>query len=274
VILHTNDGGTTWITQMNNSDESPLMDVHFVSNAVGYAVGESGAVLSPNDGGATWVEKMDDSFYHFLDGFFVDETNGWVVGQYLGLPHVSVIFSTTDGGESWTSQTFGEDETLSCVYFVNEVMGWAGGGSTNSCTILKTEDGGETWNPEDPGITNPLYAMHFHNDVLGWAVGYNGTIISTQLNTGLPRAEQDDQFMVYPNPSTGKIAVHLDPAFGDKVSVRIQDMTGRTVYADFGNSLIRQPTRQLDLSEAAESVYMISVSNGETRLFRKIIIAR
>ena len=274
VILHTTDGGNTWYHQMNNSDENPLMSIHFIDNLTGYAAGEKGTILKTVDGGQTWSSKMDDPFYEFYGLFFIDATHGWAVGQYLGLPHVSVIFRTMDGGESWDLKTFDEDESLSCLYFVNASIGWAGGGSATTCTILKTEDGGDTWNPEDPGTTDAVYGMHFENDVLGWAVGYNGTIITTQLNTGTGEELSVSSFDVFPNPTTGQLSLVLSPEIENKVRLSILNMLGKTVYTS-EEIIPGGGTRwQLNLDHLDDGVYFVQVESGTKAESRKFIISR
>lgn len=93
VILHTTDGGATWVKQMDGrqagklaieylqkrehespaiaqllADEKslegaggtqPFLDVHFVSDRVGYAVGTFNRLFRTEDGGSSWVPMLD-----------------------------------------------------------------------------------------------------------------------------------------------------------------------------------------------------------------------
>jgi len=66
---------------------------------------------------------------------FIDEKNGWIVGDG------SVIIHTKDGGDSWQLQLCPAEEILWAVDFIDTENGWIC--SQNS--ILKTTDGGENW---------------------------------------------------------------------------------------------------------------------------------
>ena len=105
-------------------------------------MGESGGILKTDDGGSNWAVQMSENSYHFYGVHFLNELRGFVVGTYLGIPHVSVIFSTADGGSAWTSQTFGTDEALSDIYFADESNGWAVGSVSNTGIMLHSSDGG------------------------------------------------------------------------------------------------------------------------------------
>ena len=67
VILHTNDGGTTWKHQRGGhrfhvGGDNVLLGVHFVDNRVGWAVGESGTIFHTANGGVTWELQSAQSY--------------------------------------------------------------------------------------------------------------------------------------------------------------------------------------------------------------------
>jgi photosystem II stability/assembly factor-like uncharacterized protein len=109
----------------------------------------------------------------YQDLFFVDESNGWAVGE------LGKIYHSSDGGSSWTLQESGTDYDLHCVYFANDQQGLAGG-SYN--TILMTKDGGVSWvlvnkNDNQKSICMDMY---FVDDGIGWVVDNYGGIMHTQ----------------------------------------------------------------------------------------------
>src|SRR5210317_1290648 len=108
IILHTSDGGANWVKQVDASDEAPLRSVFFVNGNTGYAVSENGEILHTSDGGTNWSRQADFSSNELRSVFFLDEDHGWVVGEYLGLPHETVILITADGGENWAEHYFYE----------------------------------------------------------------------------------------------------------------------------------------------------------------------
>jgi photosystem II stability/assembly factor-like uncharacterized protein len=61
VILHSRDGGSSWVRQFYAPDgERPLLDVWFADPEQGLAVGAYGTVMATVDGGETWQRSLID----------------------------------------------------------------------------------------------------------------------------------------------------------------------------------------------------------------------
>ncbi len=133
-IVVSDDSGATW-KQSPVPVSSDLTAVYFAEAKQGWAVGHDGVVLHTDDGGNTWALQLDGrkanellvaamarkvaaepasdqakklhaeaARYNeqgadkpFLDVWFADADNGYVVGAY------NMIFRTNDGGRTWTS---------------------------------------------------------------------------------------------------------------------------------------------------------------------------
>jgi len=133
-IVYSDDAGKSW-QQAQVPVSSDLVAVSFPTPEQGWAVGHDGIVLHSADGGATWVRQLDGrglgkimtDFYgaqaakgtlgsadaaaalideagriaaqgaenSFLDVWFADASNGFVVGAF------NLIFRTADGGKTW-----------------------------------------------------------------------------------------------------------------------------------------------------------------------------
>lgn len=133
-IVYSDDAGKTW-QQARVPVSSDLVAVHFPSPQQGWAVGHDGVILHSTDAGATWTKQFDGrslnpavtAYYaaqlssgllgnnaeaaaivegagrlaaqgaenSFLDVWFADNQNGFVVGAF------NLIFHTTDGGRTW-----------------------------------------------------------------------------------------------------------------------------------------------------------------------------
>jgi photosystem II stability/assembly factor-like uncharacterized protein len=131
-IVYSTDAGTTW-KQANVPVSSDLTAVFFVNDQKGWAVGHDGVILNTSDGGINWTLQLDGRGANerlvehmqeranqnpqaadmkqllrearrykeqgpdkpFLDVWFADENNGYVVGAY------NLIFRTSDGGRNW-----------------------------------------------------------------------------------------------------------------------------------------------------------------------------
>ena len=114
----------------------------------------------------------------YSDVIFVDQHNGWVVGEN------GLIIHTNDGGKSWEYQQKGEISELYSVDFIDSLRGWATGSDFDSTTglflgkILRTDNGGEKWSIYETGY-NVFYDICFVDSSRGWAVGLNGVIYHT-----------------------------------------------------------------------------------------------
>ena len=89
-----------------------IFSVSFVDQNHGWACGDESTWMWTNNGGETWtVERMEvsqvglslettlavpDIIYYGVQ--FIDQHNGWIVGEYGNIRH------TSDGGKTWDSQ--------------------------------------------------------------------------------------------------------------------------------------------------------------------------
>lgn len=124
IVLLSDDSGQSW-RQARVPVSVSLTAVQFVDAERGWAVGHLGVILHSTDGGETWVKQLDGvAAAHlalvsaqqgndakrlkdaewlvadgpdkpFLDLYFSDRRNGYVVGAY------GLILRTADGGDSW-----------------------------------------------------------------------------------------------------------------------------------------------------------------------------
>ena len=108
VILHTADGGGSWLPQTTPISTS-LYGVHFVDAKHGWAVGGAtlpymkrgrGVVLRTDDGGKTWLREPVDTLPALRRVWFQSEKSGFAVGDGSPL-FPSGVFFTGDGGRSW-----------------------------------------------------------------------------------------------------------------------------------------------------------------------------
>ena len=96
-IVHTTDGGKTWLQQEADT-ENNLLGVSFVDSQHGWAIGHSGEILHTADSGKTWKKQRSGVNRHLFGIHFVDPQTGWVVGQG------GVILHTRNGGQKWEVQ--------------------------------------------------------------------------------------------------------------------------------------------------------------------------
>jgi photosystem II stability/assembly factor-like uncharacterized protein len=131
-VIHTADGGTTWITQTLTcgypSCPWRLHALEMLDNQEGWIAGEG--PYHTTDGGAHWNVEDLDVGGDFQDIQFVDALNGWLAGNY------GMILVTRDGGDTrrWVDNDV-SSFTLRGISFVNADKGWLVG---DCGTILTT----------------------------------------------------------------------------------------------------------------------------------------
>lgn len=133
-ILKTINGGTTWTALSTNYPTYWFWDIHFVTDNIGFIVGESdpgtnpggaGLVLKTIDGGTTWTTCLANPGIPTRDLFVLDQNTLFVCG---GAEQMNgKILKSTDSGTSWTpiGQTY-FDAMLGGMVFINSTTGYLG----------------------------------------------------------------------------------------------------------------------------------------------------
>jgi len=129
-ILHTTDGGNSWI-QQDSPVENDIIYVFFLNQNLGWASAYNFTIppygtilLKTTNGGAEWTSTL----YHQENIFitcihYFDSLTGWMGGK----PHALV--KTTDGGINWTQAAI-DTSTLAFfpvlnLAFLNQEVGFA-----------------------------------------------------------------------------------------------------------------------------------------------------
>jgi hypothetical protein len=78
-------------------------------------------------------------------------------------------------------------------------------------------------------------------------------------------------FSLYPNPNDGNFTVKFTSNNSDDVLVAIFDMRGRQIYKNqFSNT--GNFNESIDLNTIQAGVYLVSITNGDTKLVKRIIV--
>ncbi len=158
------------VTKMTSGVPDTLSSLTFpVNSNEGWVCG--GSIIRHYINNAWTASDQDYPSGGYNAIYFVDNNNGWAVGDS------GVIAHTTDG-QNWTAQTNPSTNTLFDVFFLNTLEGWAIG---SGGTIIHTANGGTTWIVEGAGLTsNSLTGVHFvstDNGNVGYVVGNGKTLI-------------------------------------------------------------------------------------------------
>jgi len=167
-ILHSKDCGDTWQNQECNT-VGALQGIWFINDSCGWITGSS-RIYYTNNGGDNWQLIYSNNLVIYLsDICFLDENNGWTVGQGGRIMH------TIDGGYTWDSQAFGNGSGLLGVIFTDLLNGWAVGYNN---VIMHTVDGGNTWEVLSEGNSDYITNVWSTSNDNCWIVGKGGRILA------------------------------------------------------------------------------------------------
>lgn len=150
-IIKTVDGGLSW-TSVDSGIATDLKDISFISNSVGYAVGQTiinsffyGIILKTSDGGDTWTtvwtgDTLNPTVYGILSLHFPSPNVGYATLDNQD----DRVLKTVDGGSTWNSIPLNATGlyTYHKVFFLNEDSGFV---VSNNTYIQKTINGGASW---------------------------------------------------------------------------------------------------------------------------------
>jgi len=181
-IIHTSNGGDSWIVQ-NSTVPSFIVDIFFINENLGWAlvfrdVFPFGTIiLKTTNGGDTWIAEDypdDNAFMNTI--FFFDSLNGWVGGTYIA--------GTTNGGVTWVEADV-DSSMISGLpvfnfNFYNRQFGYACGGYLDLAGVIwRTTNYGESWSATgiSPDQVFDLYIIDSLNAIAlsGDPEGFFGT---------------------------------------------------------------------------------------------------
>jgi photosystem II stability/assembly factor-like uncharacterized protein len=231
VILHSADGGLTWERQratpfQPGSDDphngAPLLDVLFLDQSIGIAIGAYSLMLRTGDGGATWgkVELVapanpvadamdelleeadsgvsDDSWTMSADETEIEEEadphlNGIARtgdGSLFIVAERGAAFRSTDGGLSWQRIALPYDGSMFGVigYAGRHVLAFGLRGN-----VYESHDLGDNWTKVESGAELSLMGGAGWSNGGAALVGANGVVLTrSQGNSNLLRHNHPD----------------------------------------------------------------------------------
>lgn len=97
--------------------------------------------------------------------------------------------------------------------------------------------------------------------------------VESQLNESVAaNTTQDNKFRVYPNPATDKININYGSSVSEQSTVRITDVTGKTVLMQHRGLGSANNEKQLDIAQLNPGIYMVSISGDKSSPFNVKIL--
>lgn len=149
----------------------PLLDIKFVSDNIGFAVGAYGYFLMTEDGGKQWenVSARIDN----IDGFHLNVIQGvndkviWIAGEG------GVIFHSLDGGSHWARITTPYVNSwlgLELGLYPEHIYAYGIGG-----TIIESQDKGQSW--QRLSLLDPTSKEAITDGVMGSSLLQDRTVL-------------------------------------------------------------------------------------------------
>jgi photosystem II stability/assembly factor-like uncharacterized protein len=267
-VYTSTDGGAYWTPKFTNTSNTYFLDLFFLNQSTGWAVGGYVTVDKTTDGGDTWnlVGNTGFSPCDFTSVHFRDASNGWGVGDCGVVASSSngginwnggefyfntmanfksvffintdigwivgdsgIVMKTTNGGGFWNRIETNQNYYLNSVIFIDANTGWAAG---DNGLIIRTTNGGLNWTEDESHTFNKLRCIYFIPSGLGWAVGDNGTILRygpSGTGYGDMTNQTVNPLHIYPNPSAGHATVEFQLIETKHITLDITDATGKVV---------------------------------------------
>ncbi len=189
-IYKTSDSGVTWsVKYENKSNNQPLLQILFLDQKAGFAVGgdeynypghtAGGVILKTSDGGDTWANVFQTDGSIKCNSIAKDNNNNLYVIGNANTQKSDKIFKSNDGGITWITTEY-KDFKLSKIAFTGKFGFCTGGAYPGTGKIYRSVDNGGSWNESKSfSDTDWTWDLAF-KDSIGFCIGNNQSIYKTE----------------------------------------------------------------------------------------------
>lgn len=156
-----------WTTLNNSVFTGEIYDISFLTDRLGFAVCDSGAILRTTDGGGDWSAAQIPGAMQFHKIVPLSKDIIFAFGKPGCM--------STNGGLTWGLLRLPETATITDCFFLNELTGIVCGLSGE---LYITRDGGLTWDPMPHSLYSDLKALRFVDALTGFVIAAD-TIFKT-----------------------------------------------------------------------------------------------
>ncbi|MFD2822323.1 T9SS type A sorting domain-containing protein [Lacinutrix iliipiscaria] len=263
----TNSFGTDTVTLTDyisvvSGDACPSCTIYSSATTLGLAIPDgTGGSGEPGEALTNVINVPDDVIIDYIT-VNVDISHTWIADLIItiihpdGTPAVVVWDRSCAAVSTGLDVTFIDGEpaivcagaTVGDYAPVNPLSVFSGLNSAGDWTISMTDN----WSA-DTGVLND------------WSI----EICSSP--TASIEESQFEIFSIYPNPSNGEFTLNLNSTSNEDINVTVYDIRGRSVYhKTYDNT--SDFSQVVNLNAVQSGVYLVSVSDGERKTIKRIII--
>jgi photosystem II stability/assembly factor-like uncharacterized protein len=139
-IVKTIDSGKTW-SNVELTPPEPLKGVDFISENMGWAVGDYGYIYKTIDGGNSWIVQQSGTKAELKSVSMSDSLKGIILAKTYSDPPTGFVLRTSDGGNTWITVL----KDSSHIFYSSKIIknnGWVSG---SNGILNKSTDGGISW---------------------------------------------------------------------------------------------------------------------------------
>lgn len=285
-LIKSEDSGVTWSAPVQSAffGEHGIQMQFFDRNTGFVGIDELGyldngdqhwenRLAKTTDAGRSWQIIDAIAPFHFLN-------------ENLGFYNFQKLYKITNGGDQIVDAAGYSARTLRKIIAIDENTIWgirddrALNYDTSSQGIIKftkNETGeyvAKAW--YDNSFDIDMTSMHFANDnagyIIGRAFGKNKLWKNTTgSNAGLNTSEADKVNLVkiFPNPTSDKINIQIDPQFSKEFSINLTDMSEKLV---FNKTYKNQKEVVIDVKNLSKGTYLVNIKGQNQASSQKIIV--
>lgn len=169
LFIQTQNAGLSW-RELSYIPDERILDLIFINELIGIAIGENGSIIKTTDGGLNWEEKSSGT------GLTLNNISSIGENVLLAVGNNGLILNSMDQGESWSIIQSGISENLNDVFIQNSDTIYVVG---NQGKLIFSEDGSQTWNSLSTGVTSDLNGIKFSSTSIGYIAGDLGIVLKT-----------------------------------------------------------------------------------------------
>jgi photosystem II stability/assembly factor-like uncharacterized protein len=277
LVQHTEDGGQTWIDQLNfqglNPGDRQVVQIKSIDDSTMFLVGFGSWISKSEDGGKTWTDinyydgQNIGYDYYMTSMDFKDSNTGYIATS--GTSEDGLIKTTTNGGQTWEDMYTYYVHGNNGISIENNGTIWIAAGdycNSSGCFessgLLYSEDNGASWdalidNDED----NAFQKIQWLTPSYGFVTRKYGDLYRINNITTNTKQEEltNHQLSIFPNPTKDLINIQSNQ---ELESIKLLDLSGRVLL----DKTIESTAYQLSLKDYQKGMYFIQLvfPNGIT----------